>query len=622
MRTILLICIVLGLSPVPAHAQTASEILAKVTAAYATARSYSDEGVSRIDAARTSGRRTIFQTRFARAAGFRFELWFNPDRRGTSWILWKNGDAVTSTGMQFGIGVQNIRFDTALLRMAVTSGGASLTIPQLLLPNDFRTLGLFDLIANAKVSGEEKVDGRRAFIIEGTLLGQPLKLWIDKNQNLILKSYRKVVFGDREEEATIQYKPKLNGEVPPEDLIPRPNQLVGDGVVYQSTQLNSPGPPVLAPRLQKFGSSLGRSPGERAAASGERSATDEDVVRIVTDLVVCTALVVDPQGKIVRGLTKEDFVVKEDDKPQEIASLSMGDNKDLPRSIVLVIDYSGSQLPYIKTSIESAKMLVDKLNPKDRMAVVTDDVKLLVDFTSDKELLKSQLETLKSSALSGKMGASEQYDALLATLNELFDNEDTRPIIIFQTDGDQLDGLKDGLSVGSYSLPRRYGFKDLLTAAEKSRATVYSVISGVKFLNVTEDEVVRRAHLDWDNRQNAGYEMMRARNVPIPKGATVARPDPAPKYFVDYGNQWVRRQTSLVNMAQFTGTLPEFLEEPGQADEIYNRILNDIDRRYVIGYYPTNRARDGKRRKVSIEVKGHPEYTVWGQKSYFAREEK
>jgi hypothetical protein len=220
------------------------------------------------------------------------------------------------------------------------------------------------------------------------------------------------------------------------------------------------------------------------------------------------------------------------------------------------------------------------------------------------------------------LGASEQYDALLATLNEIFDNEDTRPIIIFQTDGDQLDALKDGQGMGSFSFSRRYGFKDLLTAAEKSRATVYSVISGVKFLNITEDELVRRARLDLDNRQNASFEIMRARNVPIPKGANVMRPDPAPKFLVDYGNQWVRRQTSLVNMAQFTGTLPEFLEEPGQADEIYNRILNDIDRRYVIGYYPTNRAHDGKRRKVSIEVHNHPEYMVWGQKAYFARDQK
>ena len=77
-----------------------------------------------------------------------------------------------------------------------------------------------------------------------------------------------------------------------------------------------------------------------------------------------------------------------------------------------------------------------------------------------------------------------------------------------------------------------------------------------------------------------------------------------------------------MGLAKFTGTIPEFLEEPGQADEIYTRVLTDIDRRYVIGYYPTTRMHDGKRRKVSIEVRNHPEYAVWGQKAYFAKEEK
>ena len=51
-------------------------------------------------------------------------------------------------------------------------------------------------------------------------------------------------------------------------------------------------------------------------------------------------------------------------------------------------------------------------------------------------------------------------------------------------------------------------------------------------------------------------------------------------------------------------------KQPEQASELYSRVLNDINRRYVIGYYPTNRTRDGKRRNVSIEVRGHPEYIV------------
>ena len=205
----------------------------------------------------------------------------------------------------------------------------------------------------------------------------------------------------------------------------------------------------ILPALSRRGESSARvstlSSNERAArAEGTSCADEDDVVRVDTDMVVAAVLVLDGEGKIVTGLSQEDFLVKEDNGPQEVASVSMGDSKDVPRSIVLVIDYSGSQLPYIQTSIDAAKMLVDKLNPKDRMAVVTDDVNLLVDFTRDKDLLKSRLESLKESALSGAVGTSDQYDALMATMTELFSPEDARPIVIFQTDGDELESLKGG----------------------------------------------------------------------------------------------------------------------------------------------------------------------------------
>jgi hypothetical protein len=247
-------------------------------------------------------------------------------------------------------------------------------------------------------------------------------------------------------------------------------------------------------------------------------------------------------------------------------------------------------------------------------------VQLLVDFTSDKELLKTRLETLKTSALSGSIGASDQYDALLASLNELFNNEDVRPIIIFQTDGDQLESLNGSGSRNSdpYWLPRKYSLADILTATERTRTTVYSVISGIKFAGVPDDDLARRARTDWENRQHATMDLLRARNFSVPKTKPVEPPD---EFFNTYGSNWLRRQMALMGLAKFTGTIPEFLEEPGQADEIYTRVLTDIDRRYVIGYYPTNRLHDGQRRKINIEVRGHPEYTVWGQKSYFARKE-
>lgn len=618
MRKVLFICFVLILSTPAARAQTASEIIEKVTAVYAGCRSYSDEGSTRTRMSNGQTRHISFRTSFVRPDAFRFDLWAGSSKR-FNWFVWKSREAF-KTGPHFGD--HNSRFDTSLARMAQFSAGSSLTVPQLLLPTEFRNAELLSLIVEAKLAGTEKVEGRETFRIEGTLLGQPVTIWIDRSEYLILKTYRKVGMGQHSEEATVEYKPKLNVPVRPEDLT-LPPQPASKKTEVTSAANSPPGarvsiPPELAPTLRHFGSSLARSPNERMGPAADNRTADEDVVRVDTDLVVCPMLVVDARGNIVKGLTREDFIVKEDDQLQEVATLSMGDNKNLTRSIVLIIDYSGSQLPYINTSIESAKKLVDKLNPKDRMAIVTDDVRLLADFTSDKQLLKTQLETLKISALDGTIGASEQYDALLASLNELFNSEDVRPIIIFQTDGDQLESLKGGKGFSPYSLPRKFGLEDILTATEKRRASIYSVISGVKFTDLPNSELPNRARVDWDNRQKANIELMRARNITVRDEKTA---DPPDKFLTHWGTQWLNRQTALMGLAKFTGTVPEFLEDPSQADEIYTRVLNDIDRRYVIGYYPTNRTRDGKRRIVNISVRDHPEYVVWGQKSYFARKE-
>jgi hypothetical protein len=67
-----------------------------------------------------------------------------------------------------------------------------------------------------------------------------------------------------------------------------------------------------------------------------------------------------------------------------------------------------------------------------------------------------------------------------------------------------------------------------------------------------------------------------------------------------------------------TGGWAVFLEEPAQAASIYERIFSDVNRRYVVGLYPTDKERDGGRRTVSIEVRGHPEYTVCGRKACYA----
>ncbi|HJZ81276.1 MAG TPA: hypothetical protein VKD91_13055, partial [Pyrinomonadaceae bacterium] len=305
MRKSLLICVALLFSSPAAHAQSAADILAKVSSVYAGCTSYADEATSNTLAADNRGsRHTYFRTSFVRPDSFRFELWFNASKPGAAppWMVWKNRDLIRSSGTPGGVGVQNLRLDTGLARLAAFSGGGSIIIPQMLLPEFFRTSQLFSLIVDAKVTGEEKVDGRRAFRIEGTLLGLPIKLWIDKTDYLLLKSYRRVSIGNREEEATVQYKPKLNISIPPENLAYSDSRDQNVVDVFSSNSLTRlPTMPPLAPRLRELGSSLSSS--QKAGHSAQSSASDDDVVRVETDLVVCAVLVLDAQGKIVRDLT-------------------------------------------------------------------------------------------------------------------------------------------------------------------------------------------------------------------------------------------------------------------------------------------------------------------------------
>lgn len=366
------------------------------------------------------------------------------------------------------------------------------------------------------------------------------------------------------------------------------------------------------PRLKNFDPRLRRDSKEKAVTEvGKGSFDEEDVIRVETTLVVADVLVLDKQGRAVSGLRREDFAVKEDNAPQQIGTFALGAAAIVPRSIVLVIDHSGSQLPYLKTSIEAAKTLVDKLGPRDRMAIVTDSVELLVDFTRDRALLKEKLDSLLLNTLAGRGGHSEHYSALMATLTELFDAEDLRPIVIFQADGDELMGLKGSGYRSRFLRERSFSFQDLLTTAERSRATVYTIIPGVRFVGLSEDEQVRQAKTDMENRARAVGQRFDPASGP-------ERPAWSDAYYKTWAASMHRRQLAMAGLAKYTGGWADYLERPEDARDVYTRVFAGINSRYVIGYYPTNRARDGKRRKVSIEVRGHPEYVVWGRKTYFA----
>ena len=418
------------------------------------------------------------------------------------------------------------------------------------------------------------------------------------------------------------------------------------------------------PKLKDFGSSVKRlkwDPEKKKAVDTkpleQTSTSDEDdVVRIETTLVTSDFLVVDGQGTLVENLKAEDFIVSEDGQPQQVAHFARGDNASVGRSIVLIFDYSRSQHPFLRRSISAAKLMVEKLAPLDLMAIVTDDVELLVDFTNEKGKLKAALDSIVQRTevktvvyrredtfrsrvpLKSRFGKSDQYSALLATLKEAFRPEDLRPIIVFQTDGDEAYFLRDSTlritappDISENFKPhaeksaeastqrlinekREFGLVDIYDAAERSRATIYTIVPGVQMMDRKPDEQLAQMKKLVEQIDEGMSRDVRAKVIAHRERLGT---------FTDANLMAEAKsraliQGALAGVAERAGGWTDFLERPEQAEGIYNRIMADINRRYIVGYYPTNKDRDGTRRKIRIEIKGHPEYHILGRNSYFA----
>ena len=415
------------------------------------------------------------------------------------------------------------------------------------------------------------------------------------------------------------------------------------------------------PKLKDFGSSLRRlkwDPVRKEAretySPSNRTNSDGDVITFETTLVASDLLVTDKQGRAIRGLTANDFVITEDGKPQQVGHFFLGDNINRPRSIVLIIDYSRSQFPFIRDSIEAAKLFVDKLGPRDQIAVVTDDVELLVEFTSNKQAVKKRLDSLVERNIGSKgflglgdkrafFGRSAQFSALMATLKEAFDDEDERPIIVFQTDGDELEYLRDPIIRPTVPLDlppdlreeiqneveqrkklqtasvTEFSLDDVYRQIEKSRATIYTIIPGIRLLGLSHDEQLRRLKTKDDKTVATWEEATPAKTKEVSEAREEQRRKRLlPPVLEATLDEDLKVQSTLFEVSKTSGGWAEFLEAQSQATAIYARILADLNERYIVGYYPTNKERDGRRRQINIEVKGHPEYVVSGRKSYYA----
>jgi Ca-activated chloride channel homolog len=154
------------------------------------------------------------------------------------------------------------------------------------------------------------------------------------------------------------------------------------------------------------------------------------IVRAEVEEVSLNVTVLDNKGAIVQDLKRDDFKVLEDGVQQNLLSFQ---HADIPVSIGLVIDNSGSMYKKRPSVNKSALDLILASNPKDEAFVVNfaDDAYIDQDLTSDANKLKDGLAHIES------RGGTALYDAVVASADKLAaDAHRPKQVIVIITDGE------------------------------------------------------------------------------------------------------------------------------------------------------------------------------------------
>lgn len=255
------------------------------------------------------------------------------------------------------------------------------------------------------------------------------------------------------------------------------------------------------------------------------------------DMVRLPITIVDKNGNFVDGLKEANFRVLENKVPQTISAFT---HADIPISVGLVIDDSGSMKSKRARVNAAAMTFVQTSNPQDQMFVVNfnDEYYLDMDedFTNNPKVLKAALERIDS------RGGTALYDAILSSMNHLKKGSREKRVLLVVTDG--VDNSSDPAHTLSYTVQK----------VEQSNVVIYAV--GL----FTKDD---------DSRSD------------IRKG-----------------------KKALLALTEASGGEAFFPETVDEVDAICNRVAQDIRSQYMVGYYPKNDAKSGMFRTVKVELTG------------------
>ncbi len=312
--------------------------------------------------------------------------------------------------------------------------------------------------------------------------------------------------------------------------------------------------------------------------------TDVNVVNVF-------ATVRDKKSQIVRNLTKDDFTLAEDGRPQTIRYFSQ--ESGLPLTLGLLVDTSMSQRRVLGKERDASYRFMDQVlrEDKDHAFLIHFDreVELLQDLTSSKKKLEEALGKMEAPEFErhsggggggyGRRGGGHHgggtslYDSILLASDELMKKQTGRKAVI---------ALTDGVDNGS---------KVTLTSAIESAQRADTLVYSILFADQDAYGAMGRGGYGGGHRGGGGYP-----------GRQGSRTD---------GKQILQRLSRETGGGFFEVSKKESIEK------IYDQIQEELRNQYSIGYTSDQPDASGKYHKIQLTTKKR-ELTVQTRDGYYA----
>jgi Ca-activated chloride channel family protein len=269
------------------------------------------------------------------------------------------------------------------------------------------------------------------------------------------------------------------------------------------------------------------------------------------EVVNLSVSVTDPRGHYLTDLQQRDFAILEDGVAQD-PLVFMRD--DVPVSLSLLLDVSGSMSDKLVVAQEAAARFVRRLQPGDSAQVVqfSERVSVLAGFSSDPVTLEAAIWSARAS------GATSLNTALYVALKELSSGDRRglrRRAVVMLSDGDDTSSA------------------------------------------VTEEQVLELA-----GRSDVNvYAVSIQTRTPAP-----ARPEHD------------RSIHFLTRLARQTGGQLHVAAALSELEPIYDRIMEELRTLYTIGYVSRNERRDGKWRRIVVLAPGRESVVIRHRDGYYA----